>query len=464
MLKYVNKLNFFKNKKENVVVIGMGYVGFPLACAIARNKKYNVYGLDLDKSKINKIKQKLSPIQDSQASIDIKTVKLNATTNSNVLKKAKYILICVPTPIDHNKNPDLTPVRKATQSIKKYLQNGQYIVLESTVNPGVCEECIQPILEEGGLKLGIDFELAHCPERINPGDYKWNVYNIPRNVAASTKEGTKVVADFYRSFIKAEVNEMSSIKAAESTKIVENTFRDINIAYVNELAKSFDKLGIDVVEVIKGASNKPFAFMPHFPGCGVGGHCIAVDPYYLIDYAAKAGFNHEFLKIARNVNNSMPKYTVDKLLNKLKSQTLSPKKIKVGVLGLSYKSNIADLRESPSFEIILQLNKLKIDVLTFDPYCQEESNATLNKILQECTAIIIATGHNEFTKIQNWGNVKIIVDGRNCLNKENITNQGIIYTGIGREGNIKEKIVQLDNKKSNIIYSKNFKEISILTR
>ena len=147
MLKYVNKLNFFKNKKENVVVIGMGYVGFPLACAIARNKKYNVYGLDLDKSKINKIKQKLSPIQDSQASIDIKTVKLNATTNSNVLKKAKYILICVPTPIDHNKNPDLTPVRKATQSIKKYLQNGQYIVLESTVNPGVCEECIQPILE-----------------------------------------------------------------------------------------------------------------------------------------------------------------------------------------------------------------------------------------------------------------------------------------------------------------------------
>lgn len=420
-----------KNRLENVAVIGMGYVGFPLACAIAKSGKYNVYGLDIDEAKINKIKNRVSTVEDEQASEDIKVVEINATREFSILKDMKYIVICVPTPVDHNKNPDLTPVIKATESIAKNLREGQIIILESTVNPGICEEVVLPILLETGLEPGVDFNLAHCPERINPGDSNYNVYNIPRNVGSLTKEGTKIVADFYRSFINAPINEVSSLKVTESTKIVENIFRDVNIAYVNELAKSFDKLGIDVVEVIKGASNKPFAFMPHYPGCGIGGHCIPVDPYYLIDYAKRNGFNHELLKNARKINNSMPHYTIEKLVYHLRRLNIPIKNTKIGVLGISYKANIGDLRESPSLEIIDELKKIGFDVFSFDPYCLNESNSELKELLEECTAVVVATNHKEFLKINNWKNIKLIIDGRNCLDKDKI-NDKIVYDGIGR--------------------------------
>ena len=447
-----------ENSRRNVAILGMGYVGFPLACAIAKSKKYKVYGLDVNEERINKIKSKISPVEDKQAKKDIKSVKINASTDFSVLKNMKYIVICVPTPIDHKKNPDLTPVIKATESIAKNLRVGQIIILESTVNPGVCEEIVLPILEKTGLKGGVDFELVHCPERINPGDARWNVYNIPRNIGGLTKEGTKRAANFYRSFIKAEVNEMSSLKVAESTKIVENTFRDVNIAYVNELAKSFDKLGIDVLEVIKGASNKPFAFMAHYPGCGIGGHCIPVDPYYLIDYAKKNGFDHKLLRTARETNNSMPSYTVGKLVSNLKKLNVPLKNAKVGVLGISYKANIGDMRESPALEIIRELKGLEIDVYTYDPYCANESNSELKEILDECTAVVIATSHSEFLGISNWRNVKLIVDGRNCLNKERIEGNGIIYVGIGR-GVSNKKLpnykILIDNKVKQPI-SRNF--------
>lgn len=236
---------------EKVVVMGMGYVGFPTACAIAKSGKYEVYGLDLVQEKIDKINQKIAPVEDELAKKDIQEVTIVGTTDSACLQGAKYILICVPTPIDEFHNPDLRPVIGAAEAIKKHLFKGQYILLESTVNPGVCDETIIPILEETGLKCGVDFEVGHSPERISPGDPTWNVYNIARNVGASTREGTKVMADFLRSFIHADVNEMKDIKHAEATKIIENTFRDINIAYVNELAKSFDRLGLDIVDVIK---------------------------------------------------------------------------------------------------------------------------------------------------------------------------------------------------------------------
>ncbi|MDO8509232.1 MAG: nucleotide sugar dehydrogenase [Nanoarchaeota archaeon] len=431
MKKLINKI-FKMKRKQKVAVIGMGYVGFPLACAIARSKKYEVYGIDIDEKKIEQIKRRISPVEDKQAQKDIKKVKINATTDLSTLKEMKYIIICVPTPIDHNKNPDLTPVKRATESIAKNLKKGQLIILESTVNPGVCEEVILPILEETGLKGGIDFELAHCPERINPGDANWNVYNIPRNIGGLTLEGTKKIGNFYRTFINAPIKVMSSLKTVESTKIIENTFRDINIAYVNELAKSFDKLGIDVMEVINGASNKPFAFMAHYPGCGVGGHCIPVDPYYLIDYAAKNGFNHNLLKVARKINNSMPMYTVDKLVKKLNDLDVPLKDAKIGVLGISYKANMGDIRESPSLEMISKLKKMGCDVFTYDPYCPEESNAELDEILNECVGVIIATNHKQFTKIKKWKNIRIIIDGRNCLSKTNIGKKVTFYDGIGR--------------------------------
>ncbi len=409
----------------------MGYVGFPLACSIAKNKNYEVCGYDIDESKINKVKNKISPVEDEQAEKDIKKVKINATTNPDIMIGAKYIIICVPTPVDKNKNPDLTPIIKTTETILRYLEKGQSIILESTVNPGVSEENVLPILEKTGLVGGKDFELSHCPERINPGDKKWNVYNIPRNIGSLTIEGNKRVADFYRSFINAEINEVSSLKAAESTKIIENAFRDINIAFVNELAQSFDKMGINLDEVIKGASNKPYAFMPHYPGCGVGGHCIPVDPYYLIQRAKKSGFDHKLLKIARKVNTNMPRYTVMKLVSALKEKGINICGANIGLLGLSYKANIGDMRESPALEIRELLKKLGANILSCDPHCNGNADAKINDILEHCVGVVLATDHDHFLEIDDWKSVEVIIDGRNCLNKDKILNSNIVYQGIG---------------------------------
>lgn len=424
-------------KKIKVSVIGLGYVGFPLLCAIAKNKKYDVVGFDISKEKISLAKQYKSPVEDELAKKLVKEIKYTVSDNPIVLEGTKIFIICVPTPVDEFYNPDYAPVIAATKTIVPYVNKGSFIVLESTVNPGTCEEVMLPIIEElTHMKGGKDFELAHCPERINPGDPKWNVINIPRNIGALTKEGTKYIADFYRSILISDVNEMNGLKEAEATKIIENTFRDINIAYVNELAKSFDNLGINLINVIKGASNKPFAFMPHYPSCGVGGHCIPVDPYYLIERAKKAGFDHKFLRTARSVNNSMPQYTVDKLLHALNENSKSIKGSKIALLGLSYKKNISDLRESPALVIkkILE-NDYNASLNIYDPYNLELStHKTLENALKGCDAIVIATAHDEFVKYSNkkWAKIPIIVDGMNCLDKEGLIKLGVNYKGIGR--------------------------------
>ena len=424
--------------KETVTVIWMWYVWFPTACAIAKSWKYTVYWYDTNEEKINKINNKISPVDDELAEKDILEVDIKWVLNPECLGESKFILICVPTPIDDQHNPDLTPVISATETIAKYLKKWQYIILESTVNPWVCNETVIPILEKTWLKYWVDFEVWHCPERINPWDKKWNVYNINRNVWATTKEWTKVIADFYRSFLHAEVNEMKDIRHAEATKIVENTFRDINIAYVNELAKSFDKLWLDIIDVIKWASNKPFAFMAHYPWCWVWGHCIAVDPYYLIDRAKKAWFDHKFLKIAREVNNSMPKYTVEKLMVSLNKIWKALKWTKVGLLWLSYKKDIADMRESPAFEILKYLKEYEADIEIYEPYNLEKSTCkSLDEIISKCEAIVIAANHTEFVdnlkreRLIN-SSIKVIVDWKNCLDKESLEWNNIIYCWIWR--------------------------------
>lgn len=422
--------------KNKVSIIGLGYVGLPLACAIAQKGDYQVCGLDLDEKKVAMIKKKISPIDDPETAKLLKKVLLTVSTDQAIIKDSEFIIVCVPTPVKNNKLPDLGPVKGATNTILKYLEKGQYIIIESTINPGICEEIVLPILEKSGLKGGKDFELSHCPERINPGDPKWNVSNIPRNIGSLTEKGNKEVANFYRSFLHGEINEVSSLKIAEATKIIENTFRDINIAYVNELAKSFDIMGIDLLETIKAASNKPFAFMPHFPGCGVGGHCIPVDPYYLITRAKKAGFNHSFLKKARQVNNSMPAYAVDLLEEKLKLIGKKLNNTKIGLLGISYKANIADLRESPSLEIIKILKKKKVNFTQFDPYVPQLSNVkSLEELLQKSEALLVATNHDIFKKIPvelfKKHGIKVIIDGKNCLDKALLEKNAIIHKGIG---------------------------------
>lgn len=422
---------------KKVSIIGLGYVGLPTLVAISKNKKYSVVGFDINCERVKMISDGKSPIEDEEVSSFIKNNKVNVTSNENDLIGSDVFIVCVPTPVFDDFTPDYGPVESATKICAKFLKKGCHFVLESTVNPGTCEEIVKPILEnESELVAGTDFNIAHCPERINPGDKKWSIYNINRNIGSISEKWNKIIADFYRSFItSAVVNEVSCLKVAESTKIVENTFRDINIAYVNELAQSFDAMGIDLYETLQGASNKPFAFMTHWPGCGVGGHCIAVDPYYLIKRAGLSGFNHRFLKIAREINNSMPEYTINKLVLGLNELGLAVKGTKITLLGLSYKPNIGDLRESPALEIEKHLKKLGADLTVYDPYV-DNGVKNLFEAIKNSKAIVLATAHKMFVEklAENLADskVKLIIDGRNCLDIEKINKMNLVYKGIGR--------------------------------
>ena len=423
---------------KKVSVIGLGYVGLPLLCAIAKSKKYRACGYDIGEKQVDLIKKKICPIDDEICAKDLKEVDIEVSSDEQILKDSDYFVICVPTPVLDDHTPDYTPVINASEVVSRYLKKGSTVILESTVNPGTSEEVIYPLLLKNRAKLQEkEFVLAHCPERINPGDSKWSVYNIPRNVGAYPSDKVHTVGEFYRSFLDAEINEVSSLKVAEATKIIENTFRDINIAYVNELAKSFDAMEIDLVETIEASSNKPFSFMPHWPGRGVGGHCIAVDPYYLINRAAKSGFNHKFLKMAREVNSGMPKYTVHRLQGALNELKKSVKGTEIALLGLSYKENISDLRESPCLIIRDILEKMGAKLNIYDPYIPSMSSVkSLEEALERSRAILLCTGHKEFLSMEKllkgYPNIKVVVDGMNKLNKKEIEKLGIIYRGIGR--------------------------------
>jgi len=422
---------------KKVAVIGLGYVGLPLFIAINKADRYEVVGYEISEEKVRLLNKGKSPIADVDVEEYLKDHQVQVSGNEEVLKNADVYIVCVPTPVHDDFNPNYGPVIGATQLAAKYMTKGSHFVLESTVNPGTCDEIVIPILEEETkMKAGQDFNVAHCPERINPGDEKWSVYNIPRNIGSADQEMNQQIADFYRSFItKGEINEVSSLKIAEATKIVENTFRDINIAYVNELAQSFDAMGIDLYETIQASSNKPFGFMPHWPGCGVGGHCIAVDPYYLIKQASKSGFDHKFLKLAREINNNMPKYCVEKLTQALNDLTMPVKNTRVALLGLSYKPDVGDIRESPSLEIKAELESLGADLKVYDPYFDQGVDS-LKKALAGTEAVVIATAHQEFIEqlpdMLKDSKVKVVMDGRNCLDKEKIEKLGIKYLGIGR--------------------------------
>ena len=420
--------------QKSVAIVGLGYIGLPLACLCAE-KGLDVYGVDIDKNKISLIKQGKSPIEDLDLKEQLKKNKGKIKVNGNfeIIKNASVVIVCVPTPVDNKNLPDLKPLENACESISRNLKKGTLVIIESTIFPGTMEEIVFPILNKSNIK----FYLAHCPERLDPGNKKFTIKNIPRVVAGIDKESTEMAYEFYKKIIDAEVLELSSVKATEATKIMENTFRDINIAFVNEMAMSFDKAGIDIIEVVKGASTKPFAFMPHYPGAGVGGHCIPVDPYYLIEKAKQIGFSHKFLSLARKINNNMPCYTVELLENELQKLSKSIKGAKVGVLGIAYKANVGDIRESPALKVIETLKEKKAEVFVFDPYVKRNSNVDyLDELMQKSDYIIFVTDHNEFKNMDlnklKENNIQIIIDGRNCLDNEKIKQMGILYHGIGR--------------------------------
>lgn len=425
---------------KTVTIVGLGYVGLPLACLCAE-KGYKVYGLDVDSDKVDLINKNQSPVDDEYVVNKLKNLKnkINATANANeCVPNSDVVIVCVPTPVDRNNAPDLTALMESASAISKLIKQNTLLIIESTIYPGTVEEIVVPILKKQRFDAyKNDILVAHCPERIDPGNRKWTIENLPRVVGGITKEAAKKAAEFYRSIIEADIVELSSVKAAEATKIMENTFRDVNIAFVNEMAKSFDKAGIDITEVIKGASTKPFAFMPHYPGAGVGGHCIPIDPYYLIEKAKQIGFNHKFLSLAREINNSMPHYTVELLENELKKLKKTIKRAKIGVLGLAYKANVDDTRESPAFEIINILKTKGADAFVFDPHVKKESNVKdINELLNKSDYLVLATDHNEFKNIDSnllkKHKILVVIDGRNCLDKEKIKAMGILYHGIGR--------------------------------
>ena len=424
-------------KKRTVSVVGLGYVGLPLALRCLE-KDYPVFGIDLDKSKLEKIKKGQNPFKEEfiEKRKDLLN-KINVSSDFSPIKRSDIVIVCVPTPVDKNFYPVLEPLISAVTGIATNLKKGQLVIIESTINPGVCEEIVEPIFAKEGFTEGKDYYLAHCPERINPGDPNWNVTNINRVVGALSSKGLHLVKEFYEDIIEAQIKPMKSIREAEAVKIIENSFRDINIAFVNELAQSFDHLGIDLKDVIEGAATKPFAFMPHFPSCGVGGHCIPVDPYYLIERAKKSGFDHKFLRTARSINNFMPLYTVELLQDLLNEVKMPINGTSIGIMGLSYKANVDDLRESPSLKIIELLKKRGAKIVTFDPYVPNKSNAkNLNDFLKKTQAVILATNHKEFIEMDltllKKNGIRAIVDGKNCLDGQKIKALGIKYHGIGR--------------------------------
>lgn len=427
-----------EKKVSKLAVIGLGYVGLPLAL-LAAKKNVTTVGVDVDKMKMRNLKAGKSYIDDVSDE-EVATSKASFSDDPSNVSDTDAVIICVPTPVNEDKQPDLTPVTSAVKSVAPYLKKGSLLVIESTVNPGVCDDIVAPLVEQvSGKKIGEDIYLAHCPERINPGDPNWNVSNIARVVGANSKHELELATSLYQELIDAPIKPMGSLKEAEAVKVVENSFRDINIAFVNELAMSFHKLGINIENVIDGAATKPFAFMPHRPGAGVGGHCIPVDPYYLIEYAHNYGFEHDFLRLARSINESMPGFTVDLLTEALNEHEMSIKDTRITLLGLSYKPNVGDERESPALVIKKILLDAGADLAVYDPYVKEGSTAPdIKSALHESSAIVIATGHEEFAKhlttdaLKKSG-IKVVIDGRNLLknDKDTLIANGITYKGIG---------------------------------
>lgn len=423
--------------EKSVAIVGLGYVGLPLAL-LADRKGYFVVGLDTDIAKIALLQERKAPFRDASIEEALRSSAITFSSDPSDSARVNTIVMCVPTPVYENHMPNLEIVEAVSRSIGKHLQKGQLVIVESTVNPDVTECVVLPILEEAsGLRGGKDFYLAHAPERINPGDPKWNVENINRVVGGLEAVSLERAVTFYESILTASVKRMASLKEAEAVKVVENSFRDINIAFVNELACSFSRLHIDVVNVIAGASTKPFGFMAHHPGCGVGGHCIPVDPYYLIEHAKKNGFHHDLLAQARRINNDMPHYTVNRLIEGLNEVRCSLKGSVVAVLGLSYKAGIDDMRESPSHKIISLLEERSAEVRTYDPYVLHASTVeTLSLALTGAQAVVIVTAHDEFKALtpemlSEYG-VAVVIDGRNCLSKNSFLEAGFIYKGVGR--------------------------------
>jgi UDP-N-acetyl-D-glucosamine dehydrogenase len=411
------------NKEAQVGIIGLGYAGLPLALEFAKSG-FKVIGIDINQKKIemiNKGESYIPDINSEELKLFVDKGALSATAEYPCLEKLNTVSICVPTPLNKTKDPDVSFIVAAATEISKYLHNDELVILESTTYPGTTRELILPMLEGTGLKVGMDFFLAFSPERIDPGNKTFTTRNIPKVVGGITLECTETAKTLYEQVIETVIP-VSSTDVAEMVKLLENTFRSVNIGLVNEIALMSDKLRIDVWEVIDAAATKPFGFMPFYPGPGLGGHCLPVDPFYLSWKAKQNGFEARFIELAGQVNAYMPTYVVSKITDALNDRSKSVKGSKILILGVAYKKNVNDIRESPALDIIEILRKKGAEVLYSDSYVPQLKIEEFNLVSQELReellknidCAVIITDHTYLDYQWLVGLVPLVIDTRNA--------------------------------------------------
>lgn len=432
-----NLLNKIEKKEITVGVVGLGYVGLPLAVEKAK-AGFKTIGFDVQDEKVKMVNEGhnyIGDVVDDDLKKIVKQGMLKATSDFSFIKDVDFIAICVPTPLDEHQQPDISYVENSAKEISKYLSKETMVVLESTTYPGTTEELIKPILEKGsGLKCGQDFYLGFSPERVDPGNAVYKTKNTPKVVGAIGKDATEVIAKMYRAVLGADIHEVSSPAVAEMEKILENTYRNINIGLVNELAMLCEKMGISLWEVVDAAKTKPYGFQPFYPGPGLGGHCIPLDPYYLDWKAREYGFHTSLIQASGIINDRMPEYCVErasKILSKKFKKSMNG--AKVLVLGVAYKNDIDDYRESPALKVIEELQKEGAEVKFYDPWISKykykgEIHEGLEKLDEETVKnadiVIFTAAHSNFDYDMISKNAKAIFDTRNAMknvkNRDNV--------------------------------------------
>ena len=431
-----NLLQKIKDKSAIVAVIGLGYVGLPLAVEKAK-AGYKTIGFDIQESKVkmvNEGRNYIGDVVDEELEDLVKEGILSATSDFSIVKDADFIAICVPTPLDEYQQPDISYVKNSAIDISKYLKKGSIVVLESTTYPGTTEELLLPILEEGsGLKCGRDFFLAYSPERVDPGNKRYKTKNTPKVVGGVGKDSTEIAAVMYNSVLENCVHQVSSPKVAEMEKILENTYRNINIALANEMAIICEKMGISVWEVIDAAKTKPYGFQAFYPGPGVGGHCIPLDPYYLAWKVREYDYHTKLIETSGIINDSMPDYVVErssKILNRFKKPLNGSK---ILILGVAYKQDIEDIRHSPALKVIEGFEKEGSIVEYYDPYVASydykgKTRTGIKELnrqeLQNADLVVITTAHTNIDYDFVQANSKFIFDTKNAMKE--VKNKGNI--------------------------------------
>lgn len=420
-----------RSKQASIAVIGLGYVGLPLVKTFLENG-FKVIGFDVDSQKVDQLNKGKSYIRDvkgEELKDHLKKKEFQATSDYKKLSQVDVIIICVPTPLDSHRNPDLSFVLQTTETISRNWGKGQLVVLESTTYPGTTEEEILPILENTGRKVGEDFYLGYSPERENPGDKVYTTSKIPKVVGGVTPSCKRAIKALYDQIVVRTIV-VDSPRVAEATKLLENIFRSVNIALVNELKMIFSRMNVDIWEVVKAASTKPFGFMPFSPGPGYGGHCIPVDPFYLSWKAKEVDYPTKFIELAGEINTMMPYYVVEKTIEALNERKKPIKGAKVLILGIAYKKDVDDQRESPSLKILSLFQKRGARVAYNDPYVPHSSGhrdyPDLNmssvelseKKLKEYDAVVVATDHSLYDYEWILKNSDLIIDTRNVIKKK----------------------------------------------